>query len=402
MRILLLYHYFYPDKCVSARVFSDFAIELSKYGNKITVFTGNRLLREDSNLISLEQWNGITIYRHFHPSFYQGHNIGRILNSIILQMNWLRGYLKHRGEFDVIIAGTDPQFSYLLFPLIKTFDRRVTIAHWVFDLYPEAILVNSPLWMRLLALMMKPIAKLSYHCVDLMVDIGSCMRKRLDCYQHHAAKNTLTPWALRERESLPHVEPTIRKKLFGEAKIGLLYSGTIGYAHDILPFISLARECRKRKVDAAFCFAGYGNGFKKQTSLITQDDTNIRTLEFVNEKELEERLSAADIHLVSLKEGWEGIVVPSKFFGAIAIGRPVIFSGSTNSCIAEWCMQYHLGTILDNNTADWIQFRLNNPIEFEREKEICIRTYNREFSKNNICNKWQASLAKIVQDRNKS
>lgn len=153
------------------------------------------------------------------------------------------------------------------------------------------------------------------------------MRKRLQAYGHGAECATLTPWALAEPPEVPESDPDVRRELFGEAKIGLLYSGTVGYAHDLSPFIGLARECRRRGIDAAFCFAGYGNQYKVQLAQLTKEDTNIRLAGFATEAELERRLAAADIHLISLRRGWEGIVVPSKFFGALAIGRRCCFRG---------------------------------------------------------------------------
>lgn len=136
--------------------------------------------------------------------------------------------------------------------------------------------MNSPAWMKRLAALTKPFVPWAYRRVDAMVDIGECMRKRLQAYGHGAECATLTPWALAEPPEVPESDPDVRRELFGEAKIGLLYSGTVGYAHDLGPFIGLARECRRRGIDAAFCFAGYGNQYKVQLAQLTKEDTNIR------------------------------------------------------------------------------------------------------------------------------
>lgn len=398
MRILLLYHYFYPDKCVSSRIFSDLAEELCKKGDSVSVFTSNRLLRENEHLLLFEKWNNVSIYRFSHPNFNQGNNFGRLINSIILQIKWVCGFLKHKKEFDAMIVGTDPQFAYMMFPFLKLINRKIKLIHWVFDLYPEAVLVNSPLWMKMLAATMKPIAKFSYRFVDEMVDIGPCMRKKLQHYKHHAGNNTFPPWALKEPDSPLPFDPQTRHALFGNAKLGLLYSGTVGYAHDIRPFIDLARECRKKKIDAAFCLAGYGNCFKEQTSLITAEDTNIKVVGFAAEEELEKRLLSADIHLVSLRKGWEGIVVPSKFFGAISMARPVIFSGTEESSIAKWCNEYHVGMLLNEETADMLEDLLNKPETLASMKGKCFETYNCEFSKEKTCSRWQTMLETMFQN----
>ena len=35
---------------------------------------------------------------------------------------------------------------------------------------------------------------------------------------------------------------------------------------------------------------------------------------------------------MSLGDKWEGLAVPSKFFGSLAVGRPVIYAGPVGIC----------------------------------------------------------------------
>ena len=394
--ILLIYHFFHPDTVISARLFSDLAEELVCAGHSVTVFTGNRLIRTNAVLAEEENWNGVEIRRFSRPNFSQGSNVGRLFNSGVLQLKWLCGFFRRRREFDAVLVGTDPQFAYLMFPLLRLMNRRIRLTHWAFDLYPEAILVNSPAWMKRLAALTKPFVPWAYRRVDAMVDIGECMRKRLQAYGHGAECATLTPWALAEPPEVPESDPDVRRELFGEAKIGLLYSGTVGYAHDLSPFIGLARECRRRGIDAAFCFAGYGNQYKVQLAQLTKEDTNIRLAGFASEAELERRLAAADIHLISLRRGWEGIVVPSKFFGALAIGRPVLFSGPEESCIARWIADEKLGCVLDDASVAALHFIRelgNKPEVLEQARNHAWRIYREKFSRTAVCSRWLRLLA---------
>lgn len=388
MNLLLIYHFFYPDPVISARLFSDLAAELAQAGHRVTVFTGNRLIRSDTLLPLHEEWSGVSIERFPRPNFSQGSNFGRLFNSGILQFKWLMAFWGRRKEFDGVIVGTDPQFSYLMFPFLRLMNHNVRLIHWVFDLYPEAILANSPKWMKLLAALTKPFIPWAYRRVDVMVDIGQCMRERLLKYCHEVECVTLPPWALVEPKQVPVANPEIRHNLFGDAKLGLLYSGTVGYAHDLGPFIQLARECRRQGIDAAFCFAGYGNRYQAQTAQITVEDTNIRLAEFASEEELERRLATADIHLISLREKWEGIVVPSKFFGALAIGRPVLFSGSNESCIAKWCNKYKIGFTINMPIIEILEDLILHSEKLTELQQHSYQIYQRKFSKYVICNRW--------------
>lgn len=398
MKILIVYHFFHPDTVISARIFSDLAAALADAGHEVTAYTCNRLLRYKEILPKEELWNGVRIRRFSRPDFSQGGNFGRLFNSAILQIKWLAAFLRRRHDFDAVIIGTDPQFSYLMFPFLRLMNRRVKLIHWAFDLYPEAILVNSPRWMKILAALTKPFVPWSYRRVNAMVDIGGCMRMRLLKYRHRARCETLTPWALVEPDRPPQPDAAIRRELFGEAKIGVLYSGTVGYAHDIAPFITLARECRKQGIDATFCFAGYGNQYAAQTAQISAEDTNIRLAGFASEEELGKRLAAADIHLISLRHGWEGIVVPSKFFGALAIGRPVIFSGPAGSDIAQWIAEERLGELMDNSIDPGVRF-IREIAESDEKLQVlktrAHQVYHDKFSRKAVCARWLETLTEI-------
>jgi glycosyltransferase involved in cell wall biosynthesis len=50
---------------------------------------------------------------------------------------------------------------------------------------------------------------------------------------------------------------------------------------------------------------------------------------------LEDSLTAADLHLVSLLPALEGLIVPSKLYGILAAGRPVIFIGDADGDIGR-------------------------------------------------------------------
>ena len=58
---------------------------------------------------------------------------------------------------------------------------------------------------------------------------------------------------------------------------------------------------------------------------------------------LSQSLSAADVHLVSLRPELEGLIVPSKFFGIAAVARPAIFMGDADGDIARLIARHDCG-----------------------------------------------------------
>jgi glycosyltransferase involved in cell wall biosynthesis len=225
------------------------------------------------------------------------------------------------------------------------------------------------------------------------------MRERLASYQACTPSVTLTPWSLVEPAApLPRTS-AVRRQLFGPfAKLGLLYSGNLGRAHDHTPFLALARRLRGTGIHVAFGVRG--NRAEELAASITPDDSNIHLAPFAPESELESRLGAADVHLVSLSGGWSGVVVPSKFFGALAAGRPVLFAGPADSDVARWIRELKVGWVLDPSSLDALAGELvqlaGSPRRRAELQAHCHRVYQSTFSKSVVVEQWDRLLRGLL------
>src|SRR5262249_34326285 len=150
--------------------------------------------------------------------------------------------------------------------------------------------------------------------------------------------------------------------------------------------LQLARLLRDQNIRLVFSVRG--NRERALRESVKQDDPNVSFCDFAPAHRLERRLSAADIHVVSLRPEWTGMVVASKFVGAIAAGRPVLFAGSSASAVAKWIKEYELGWILtaDNvtDTSAQIIRYMNAAGENARMRERCFEIYQTRFSKKHI------------------
>ncbi|MBA4277224.1 glycosyltransferase family 4 protein [Flavobacterium sp.] len=403
-KILILNHIFWPDKINTARHISELSEELVTRGWDVTAIVGNRYYVNHKHTITPKKgiWKGVKYRRIYIPPFNQKQDIQRLITSFWLVFSWVVR-LPFMGRYDAIIIGTNPPFVYLLVPFVKVFKRKTKILMWGFDLYPEAIIVSKGKSFSFSGKVLKKIAKFCYKKIDVIVDIGPCMRDIYRLYNHSAKEETLPPWSFVEPIEMlqPHVET--RQKLFKNANLTLLYTGTIGNAHEFDNFLQLARELKRRNASVGFCFAGFGNRFEDLKSQIDKNDTNISFAGFVEtDQELEERLSSADLMLISLKEEWTGVSVPSKYFSALAIGKAVLFSGAENSALSIWTKKYNLGFQLQNSNVNEIANVLcdiaNNPGMILKMKENSFKTYQDCFSKKVICDKWSILLKKTINN----
>lgn len=408
----LLYHFLHPDDVVSARQFSDLAEGLAKRGWEVTARPANRLCHAAAaapRLASRERWCGVDIRRVWRPAFRQASHLGRLANSLWMLAAWTwAAAFGRRRPHDVVIVGTDPAFGVLAALPWRLFRPRATIVHWCFDLYPDAAVAEGMLKREALGVrLVERLMAAAYRRCEFIADLGPCMARRLARTAPGVRCLTITPWALIEPDPPPAPDPATRRELFGDAKLGLLYSGSFGRAHSHAEFLELARLLRDHPGESdvsdgsvAFCFAGRGNRADELREAVTPTDVNVRFAGFVPEPELAQRLTACDLHLVSLRPDWTGTVVPSKFFGALAAGRGVVFAGSPESSIAQWIGEHRVGWVLTPESLAAVAADLRalaaDPAALQALRERCHRVYHEHFSKNRMLQRWDAELRRVI------
>jgi glycosyltransferase involved in cell wall biosynthesis len=397
-RALILYHFFYPDDVVSSRHFSDLAAGLAERGWDVQANPSNRACRDERRKYGrVEHARGVMIRRVWRAPFRQGTALGRALNSIWMTAAWSIAAAR-RNPPDVVIIGTDPALSILAAIPWKLLQPKTKIAHWCFDLYPEVAIADgtisgSELFLRPLTALLRS----AYRSCDLLVDISPCMRSLLDRYGPMCRKLTITPWALTEEQTEVQTHSQERRDLFGDARLGIIYSGNFGRAHSYKEILLLARGLRPKAI--RFAFSIRGNRAEELRNAVSDDDRNIVFVPFADEARLDARLRAADVHIVTLREQWTGAVVPSKFFGALAAGRPVLFAGSPRSSIAHWIEQYHVGWVLNRDNHGEIVKELCRLAEQPQVLldlfKHCRNVYQEHFSRSNMIDRFDNELRAI-------
>jgi len=396
----LLYHFLPPDEVVSAILYGELAAELVNKGWEVTAFACNRDCRDEAVQYSTTQnWNGVRIQRLWRPSFAQSTSAGRILNAIWMIARWSLIACDPRVRPDVLVVGTDPIFSILTTIVWRKLKPRTKIVHWCFDLYPEAAIADGFLKAdsRTVRFLRALLSK-AYAACDLIVDIGPRMRSLLKRYALDIPVDTLVPWALRESPLVTPINDSERQLLFGASRLTLMYSGSLGRAHSYESVLELASRLRSQDIKIAFSISGHCATALRRSVL--PDDRNVLIVPPVPSSQILRRLSAADIHIVTLRDEWTGTVVPSKFFGALSIGRPILFCGSPDSDIAHWINEHRVGWVLIPETAERIAFELERLTVSRDELEAmflhCHEVYTKYFSKAVTAARWDHDLRSLL------
>lgn len=397
--VFVLYQYLYPDDVVSSLHVTQLCEGLVDRGWRVTASSCNRACRSNDVYPRKTIWNGIEFLRVWRPGFRQSSGLGRTINAIWMLLAWSLMALNPRHRPDVLIIGTDPVLSPVVALAWRFFKPRTKIVHWCFDLYPEAaiaggVISESSAFVRLIRFLVGK----AYRCCNLIVDIGDCMRQRLQSYGSSADFQTIAPWALTEPQRVAPMDAVERKILFGEANLGLLYSGTFGHAHTshMIPELAEALE----RGGGRITFSAGGNAFDRLQETVRESGARINFVPPASSSALEARLAAADVHIVTLREGWTGTVVPSKFFGALAVGRPVLFIGSTESAIARWIEEFQVGWVLRQETFESVVTRLlvfsSNDNARRAMFQRCQKVYRERFSRAHALDSWDGALRGLI------
>ena len=399
--ILVLYHFLPPDDVVSARIVGELCEGLAARGWRVEARPSNRSCFDPrARHPRRETRNGVEYRRVGRPAFAQGSAAGRVLNALFMTAAWSARALRPGRGPDVVLVGTDPILSVATLAAFRACGRRTRRAHWAFDVYPDAAVADGALREgSVAARLLSRAAAAGTRSAHLLADIGPCMRERLAAGPG-AVRATLPPWALVEPKAPLPVDAEERRRLFGEARLAVLYSGTIGRAHSFEELLALAR--RLRGTGVRFVFSGRGNREAELRAAVGPDDENVGFAPFVGEEALARRLGAADVHAVTLKPAWTGTVVPSKLQAALAAGRPVLFAGSPEASPARWIAELGLGLVVTPEppsieaAAGELLRLADDPSAREALNLRCHAAYAERFARERTIDAWDTALRALV------
>ena len=130
-----------------------------------------------------------------------------------------------------------------------------------------------------------------------------------------------------------------------------MYSGNHAAQHPLDTLLDAA-ERLEQDGDTLFLFIGGGVGKTAIVARIHNGATNLMSLPFQPAEQLDNVLAAADVHVVSMGDSVVGIVHPCKIYGALAVGRPVLFLGPVESPPAELLAEFGTGRQVEHGNVD--------------------------------------------------
>jgi glycosyltransferase involved in cell wall biosynthesis len=336
VRLLILNQFFYPDNSAISQLMTDLAESLVERGVSVTALSGRGRYNGGDALPPREEYRGIRIERAWTTGFGKSSVAGRLADYLTFYVGaaWKLLTLPRHG---VVMALTLPPLIGLL-ALLACRLRGMRLVALVEDIYPDlgvavGTLKEGGALARLLCMRERVTAK-----------IGPGSEERIDVIHNWADGKKIRPLAAGERN------PFAEEQGLG-GRFVVQFSGNFGMVNDFDTPLEAARLLKGR-ADIVFLFIGDGvrSGMIKEY-VSRHDLTNVRVLPYQPRETLIYSLAAGHAHLVTLSDGLAGLSVPSKTYGILAAGRPIIFVGDPRSDIARLVGEHGCGAVVRTGEA---------------------------------------------------
>jgi colanic acid biosynthesis glycosyl transferase WcaI len=343
MRLLAVNQFYLPDHSATSQLLGELCEDLAADGFEVHVIASRGSYLGGQRLPPRERRNGVHLRRVWATSFGKGSKAQRMADYLSF---WGTSVTAAVGAIrpDVILSLTTPPMIALGAAGVAAL-RRIPLVTWVQDVYPEiaaAFGVISPqsASYRLLS----RAAKTTHTLTSQIVGLSVGMAERLVMQGADPARIRVIPnWADgRLIHPISQSENPFRREHGLERRFVAMYSGNLGEGHDVATFVEAARSLRTRFPEMLLLFVGDGTR-RREAEARARSLDNVRFLPYQPKERLASSLSAADVHLISLRPGLEGLLVPSKLYGALASGRPICFVGPPDCEVARTVRDNELG-----------------------------------------------------------
>lgn len=328
-RLVFVEQFYYPEGWGGAQLPRDITMHLARSGIEVEVICGgDQYAPVDDESIEDPRVAGVRITRIWRLM------AGDIQTAKLLRQLWFyiasTPLLLCRRSPEVFATQTNPPLVVPLVAIAAWLHRRpfVIIAQ---DLYPEVMFAHG--MMRRDSAFGRVLSQLfrwAYARARCVVSLGPSMSKRLiEKGVKPARIACISNWATGNARIVRGDENRLRSDWGLSNTFVVLYSGNLGISHDVETPILAVREVIREGVDVRLVFVGKGSRLAEAQALTKKVDIGhaVQFRPFVSFDLLPHSIGLADVALVTLRDGFQGLVVPSKLLGYLARGVPTLYVG---------------------------------------------------------------------------
>jgi glycosyltransferase involved in cell wall biosynthesis len=324
---------------------------------------------------------------------------GRIVNylSFLAGAFWAALWTKRP---DVAVVETDPPLLCLIGWYLQRV-RGAKLVVYLQDIHPDIAIALGRIRNGWLTRTLRWFMFGTYRNADRVVVLSRDMRQRVIDSGVAPARVVCVPNWIDTKQVRPVKLLNAfreRQKLNGEFVV--MYSGNLGLCQQLEDVIAAADKLRDRS-DIKFLLIGGGSlEWKLKEQVLALGLSNVRFLPYQPKATLAESLSAADVHLVPLDSRVASCLMPSKLYGVLASGTPLVAVAPADCELSELTRDYEVGVVTPpgdpGKLADAVATMAGQP---ERRREMGARARRlavAEYDRKRVTAQFHALLIEVL------
>jgi hypothetical protein len=324
LRILLLNLYYPPDTSATAKM-AHTVVDTLSLSHQVTVLCGRPSYdpseRRPWRLYQSELVGLARIVRAGSTAFPRFDMKKRVLNYLsYVALAVPRALLV---KCDVVLSMTDPPFQGIVSAFVAMLKHKPFVYN-IRDLYPDMALGGAIVAPGLLARVWEKLHRWALRRAALVIVLGEDMRARIIAKGVDASRVAVVrdgAEVLPPNTPLPAPDPEIVRAIRANFSFVLLHAGNLGFYGAWDTLLMAARKLASDGVGLVFV----GDGAQRaRVQAAAAGSDNIRFLDYFPSAKIPSVLAAADAHVITVKRALEGVVVPSKMYGILAAGKPIV------------------------------------------------------------------------------
>jgi len=368
-RILFLNRSYWPDAEATGQLLTELCEDLSE-DFQVTVLCGqpNQNPGHQSFVVSGEEvQHGVLISRVKNSRFNKRTLLGKLINFLSFLWNacWRTRHLEHP---DIVICETDPFPLPLLAAWIR-FRTRCKVVFYLQDIYPDIAVAVGKTREGFITRCLRWLLRACYRRADSIVVLSKDMKRTIQSWGKldHVPVRVIPNWIDTRNVQPQKTRNTWRTEhgFSAESQFLVMYSGNLGLSQDLSIVVDAARrlqDCDRIQ----FVFVGEGaskNALMQQAA----DLENVSFLPYQPRERLSESLSAADLHLLPIRNAALNCLMPSKLYGILASGTAVLAIAPADCELAEIIENENVGINVPEFRAERIERAIRN-LSIERDR----------------------------------
>lgn len=350
-RLVFVNRFFHPDASATSQLLSDLAFHLAERGFDVRVVASRRQ-REGAaaELPASENVRGVGVHRVAMPELARFGLTGRVIEYAFFYLGAAAALRRQARAGDILIAKSDPPMIAVLAGAVA-WSRGAALVTWMQDIYPEAAArLGVPILRGPIVRVLEALRDAALKRAAMNVAIGELMAALMVARGAPQGRLRVIPnWTDDETiAASPAGKNTLRARHGLETAFIVGYSGNLGRAHEYKTLLEAADLLRSEK-GLVFLHIGAGilvEPFREAVRARGLDGAFL-FLPVQPRAALGDALSAPDVHWLSLRPELEGLIVPSKFYGAAAAGRPVLAITAKDGEIARVVREGGCGIVVE-------------------------------------------------------